>query len=578
MTLIVAGFLFRLIDIQFIQAETLSEKAVEKRAVPEIVPSIRGQIVDRDGIPLATSEERYDVQLSPKNTRVRDGSFYRENEAGENQKITRDRAYEEIGAITGQSAEEIRDRVDAALKENPKSDFAYVKRSIDLASYQKLKKLQVPWLTFDSQHKRRYPAGAVGGNIIGFAGQDEKPQEGVELSQNKCLTGEDGRIEYERSPDGVKLPGSIVETKKVRDGGTVKLTLKRDLQWQAQQTINAATQKIQAEWGLAVVMDARTGELVAVAEDGSVDPGDVSATPADRRGARSFVAPYEPGSTFKTITAAILLDQGVATPATRNLTPDHIEPEPHTGFGDFFHHAPRQWTLAGIITNSSNVGIATLGNQIPRQTRYDYLKKFGLGQATQAGMPLEDGGLLYPPENWDPQTSYTTMFGQGLSATIVQTAGVYQTIANGGLRIPPSVVTSCTTANGKTQTLKHGEKQQVISPEAAQNVTRMLENVTHQKWITPLIDIPGYRIAGKTGTAEQSDGKGSYRADYVHSFAGFFPAENPRYVIVTSLAFPAKGDGTYESVRVFHDIAEATIRTFSVPPSTGSYEKLPEEY
>lgn len=570
-------FTVRLVDLQVVSAGALNEDATGKRAVPVDIPSLRGQIVDRNGAILAVTDERYDVQLSPKNTRLNDGIFYRRADADgvATVKVTSHEAFAEIGELTGQTAEEIEKIVDDALEENPKSDFAYVKRSVDLSTFKKLLDLRIPWLTFDTNHARSYPNGAVGGNIVGFVGIDSNAQAGVELSQDQCLAGVDGVESYERGADGVTLPGSVVVTQEAVNGGTVQLTLDRDLQWEAQQIINDQVDRISAAYGYLTIMNVKTGELVAVAEDGSVDPNDVSAGDPAKREARSFVAPYEPGSTFKAITAAALINEGKATPTTSAQVPSQWEPEPGVSFGDAFVHDVRPWTLTGVLVHSSNVGISMIGSRLNEETRYDYFRKFGIGEVTHAGMPMEDSGLLHPVEEWDRQTAYNTMFGQGVSSTIIQTAGVYQAIANGGLRVPPSVVASCTNEDGAVQTPDHGDPVQVVSEDTASTMMTMLENVVEQSWIKPHVSIPGYRIAGKTGTAEQSDGHGGYRSDYVHSFVGMFPADDPQFVVATSIAFPSAGDGGRAALESFHDAAEATIRTFHIPPSTGSYTKLP---
>ncbi|MBL3700103.1 peptidoglycan D,D-transpeptidase FtsI family protein [Leucobacter luti] len=576
-----AAFTVRLIDVQVVSAAALNEDAKDKRAVPVAIPSLRGDIVDRNGEVLATTDERYDVQLSPKNTKLNGGKFWRtdpERGGAATVEVTARQAFSEIAEITGQSAAEIQKIVDDALEINPKSDFAYVKRSIDLPALNALKDLGIPWLTFEPHHTRTYPNGAVAGNIIGFSGFEDVPQSGVELSQDECLTGVDGSETYERSADGVALPGSVVVERKVEDGGTVELTLDRDLQWEAQQTINAQVQETAAAYGYIVIMNVKTGELVAVAEDGSVDPNDVDASDPLKREARAFVSPYEPGSTFKAITAAALIEEGAATPLTQNLTPDYLEPEPNVRFGDAFPHPPMQWTLTGILTQSSNVGTATLGNVLSPEVRYDYLRKFGIGESTQAGLALEDAGSLIPVEDWDRQTSYNTMFGQGLSSTIVQTAGVYQALANGGVRVPPSVVRGCANADGTEDLLDHGDEVRAVSEDTAAQMMQMLETVTTEGWFKDVISIPGYRIAGKTGTAEQADGQGGYRTDFVHSFAGIFPADDPQFVAVTSIAFPTAGDGSMAALTSFREAAEATIRTFHIPPSTGEFEPLPTEY
>lgn len=578
--ILVAAFAFmvRLIDVQMISAPQMNEDSREKRAVPITIPSVRGDIVDRNGDVLATTDERYDVQLSPKNVTAKNGRVFTrpdlERGAGTID-VTAEQAFEEIGAITGQTGAEIKQIVDDAIAVNKNSDFAYVKRGIDLSQLQALKELRIPWLTFDSQHKRVYPNGAIGGNIVGFAGQDEIAQAGVELSQDECLAGTDGAETYERGADGVQLPGSVVETKRAENGGTVELTLDRDLQWAAQQIINEQTQNAGAEYGYLVIQDVKTGELIAVAEDGSVDPNDVGASDDSRHNSRAFVRPYEPGSTFKVITAAALIDQGQATPESTVTAPYSWQPEEGVSFSDWFQHGPADWTLTGTLVYSSNVGISMLGGRMSPETRYDYLTKFGIGQPTNAGMPLEDAGTLANVADWDRQTSYVTMFGQGLSSTIVQTAGVFQAIANDGVRIPPSIVKSCTPAEGKAENPDHGKPVKVLSPEAAKITQNMLETTGTDGLVKDMATIPGYRIGGKTGTAEQSDGQGGYRTDYVHSFAGVFPMDDPQYVIVASIGFPHGGDGTAAAVTAFHDAAESTIRKFRIPPSEPGYVKLP---
>ncbi len=236
------------------------------------------------------------------------------------------------------------------------------------------------------------------------------------------------------------------------------------------------------------------------------------------------------------------------------------------------------WTLTGILVQSSNVGTTALGSRLDQESRYGYLKKYGIGDATDVGMPVESSGVLSDVADWDRQTSYTTMFGQGLSATIIQTADAYQAIANGGVRIPPSLVKSCTAANGKVSEYPRGEPVKVISPEAAAETRHMLEAVAHGTWVADELAIPGYRIGVKTGTAEQGNGEGGYRSDYVYTIAGMLPIEDPKYVIVATVAYPTSLHGTIAAARTWNAAAKATIRTFHLPPSTGEYDPLPSTY
>lgn len=583
MLLVIVGaavFTIKLVSVQVVSAPELNAQAFERRGVPVTIPSVRGDIVDREGVVMATTDERYDVQLSPKNVRLNGGKFWRTTNDGgvATVQVSAEEAFAEIAAITGQTPEEIATIVDDALKENPKSDFAYVKRAVDLTTLNALKELSIPWMTFSTNHQRTYPNGAVAGNIVGFSGADGEPLAGVELSQDACLSGVNGEEVFERGADGVKLPGSQVVTQPAVNGGTVQLTIDRDLQYEAQQAINNEVTKTGAEWGFITIMNAKTGELLAVAEDYSVDPNDVDSTSPERREARSFTSPYEPGSSFKTLTASALIDQGAANPLTQNLTPDHLEPEPNVAFSDYFRHNPLPFTLTGILVKSSNVGISMLGSRLDEQTRHNYLTKFGVGQPTNAGMPAESSGVLHDVADWDRQTSYNTMFGQGLSATIIQTASAYQAIANDGVRIPPSIVKGCEKADGTFEKHDAGEPVRVLSSESAASTRHMLEAVTQQDWIIQPLSISGYRLGGKTATAEQTNGQGGYRSDYVYSFAGMFPMDDPQFVIVASVAFPKAGVGAVIATRTWNAAAKATIRSFHVPPSSGVYDPLPEQY
>nr|WP_208402584.1 penicillin-binding protein 2 [Lysinibacter cavernae] len=574
MSLFVVVFVFKLADIQVVNADELTETALDKRSVPIPTYGIRGDIVDEKGVLLATTDVRYDVQLSPKNV----GSFHRALDTNQTKEVSKAEALAEIGAITGQSGEEIQKIVDDALAINPKSDFAYVKRSVDLAALNALKDLSIPWLTFDQNPSRTYPNGAIAGNLVGFVGDDNVPLAGVELSQDACLADQNGEETIERGADGVTIPGTTVKVKDKVDGGTVKLTIDSDLQWQAQQIVNRQVETTGARWGLATVQEVSTGKMRAIAESNTVDPNDVDASAAEDRNSKAYLWPFEPGSTYKTITAAALIDQGLATPTTQVIAPGSYEAPNGARFADSWSHGPIQYTLTGVMVDSSNVGISLLGANMTAETRYSYLKKFGLGEPTNSGLGDESGGQLRPWEEWDYQTTYNTMFGQGLSSTVIQTSDIYQALANGGTRLPAQLVEGCESADGTFTAHDPGEPVQVVSPETAKTTTSILEMLPQDSWLTDRIAIPGYRIAGKTGTAEQVDETGSYGDTYVNSFAGYFPADDPKYVVVFVLGHPEVQMGAPETVNGFRDVAQATIKTYAVPPSTTPAETIPKNF
>jgi len=567
----VGVLVFRLVDIQVVRADALTQDALAKRGVSETIYASRGDIVDRNGQVLAETSMRYNVKTSPKDI----AQTVDMTVDGKTQEVSRAQAFAAIGALTGQSADQLAAIVDSALAANPNSNFAYLAKSVDLAALNGLKALGIPWLYFEQNPDRVYPNGAVAGNLVGFMGDDGTPLGGLELADDSCLAPTDGEMSYQRSADNIEIPGSQVVTKPASDGGTLQLTIDRDLQWQAQQILQSKVDSTQSEWGAAVVLDAHTGKLLAVADNNTADPNDIDA--GGVLGSRSFSSPYEPGSVFKTITASALIDQGLANPLSQAQVPYSITFPNGASFTDASYHGLMNYTLNGIITNSSNVGISILGQQLDPATRYAYLQKFGVGQPTGVDFPGESSGILADPSQWDPQTAYTTMFGQGLASTILQTAGVYQTIANGGVRVPMSLVESCTAADGTVTTPPQQPPVTVVKPDTAAQMSSMLESVVNEGWIAPYAQIDGYRIAGKTGTAQQSDGNGGYRPDYVYTFAGYFPADNPQYVAVLSLAFPklSPSGSMTQTVIAFHDLAAATIKQFRVQPSQGQAEQIP---
>ncbi|MEG0161986.1 MAG: penicillin-binding transpeptidase domain-containing protein, partial [Aurantimicrobium sp.] len=316
---LVSVFVIRLIDIQVIEAAALTQQSVDKRSIPTTVYAKRGQITDKNGIVLADSVMRYNVTVSPKNAK----DFLRQTDRSE-VTITPQQAAIEIGTLTGQKPEEILKIIADALAENPKSDFAYIKKAVDVDTFRALNALEIPWLFFEQAPGRTYPNGAVAGNLLGFVGADGLAQAGLETGWDSCVAGINGEEMYQRGADGVRIPGSTVTSVKSQNGGTLKLTIDSDLQWFVQQSLAKQVDKYSAAWGIAVVQEAKTGKLLAVADYPTLDPNNVDATADANRGSRAFMSPYEPGSTMKPITASMLIDTGVATPETQVWDPYYI--------------------------------------------------------------------------------------------------------------------------------------------------------------------------------------------------------------------------------------------------------------
>jgi len=552
---VVAAFMVRLVDIQVVQAESLNAQSMGKREVKVVTYGTRGDIVDTNGTVLAGSVMRYDVTMSP--SLVRDIK---------KPVITVEQAFSEIAAITGDDAADYLAAYQAKLAADPNSQFMYLTKGVDTDQYEALKALKISWLVLTAHPSRTYPDGAVAGNLVGFVGTDG-PQAGIELMEDKCLAATDGVSSYERGLDGVRLPGSTVTTTQAQDGGTVKLTIDSDLQWFTQQTLGEQAHALGAESASAFVIRVKDGHIMAAADYPSVDPNDVGATPATNRGSLAFSTPFEPGSTMKAITAAALIDSGVATPTSEVIAPYRRYLPWGGSIKDSFYHDPMKYTLTGILRDSSNVGISMLGEKLDSQTLYDYMRKFGIGEKTAVDFNGESAAPLRPADKWDKLTALTVTFGQGVTATAAQMASAYQALANGGVRLPLTLVEGCVHPDGTVTDAPPTKGVRVVSQETAEQTVKMLEAVVTDSFHRPELEIPGYNVAAKTGTSQVAE-NGVYTDDRIISTIGMAPAENPQYVVGVTFVKPKINRTSSYATPIFRKIMTQVLKTFRVPPST----------
>jgi cell division protein FtsI (penicillin-binding protein 3) len=575
---LVGVFVVRLIDIQVVRAAELSEEAQGRRSTTVTEYGARGDIVDANGTVLADTVMRYDIALSPKNAGAIDREVPDPADPSKTKPVVVPLAQvtAELGAVLGLTGDQVQGVIDAALAENAESDFAYVAKLVDTATYEKVKELDIPWVVPWEHPSRRYPNGAVAGNLLGFVGTDGDALAGLELSEDECLAGEDGRFSYQHGlEDWVEIPGTEIIHEQAHDGGTLQLTIDSDLQWMVQRIAEAQVQAVGADWATVTVMEAKTGRLLAVADVPTVDPNNPAGIAEDDRGSRSFTAPFEPGSTFKAITAASVIDAGKADPLSQIIAPYRYLPPNGANVNDSFFHEDTPYTLTGVLIDSSNTGMSMFGERLSDQERYDRMLGFGLGHETEVGFSGEEAGDLHGgPEAWDNQTKYATMFGQGLTTTAVQIASAYQTIANGGVRMPVRLVDGCVAEDGELDPTA-SEGAQVISETAADQTSLMLERVYLEGWLADEWEIPGYRVAAKTGTAQVPDGNGGYLTGYLVSVSGFAPADDPEFVVSVSIMNPVKMNSSAASAPVFQEVMSQVLKKYRTVPSGAVAPELP---
>ena len=482
---VIAAFVVRLVDIQVVNAAShvADSQAPDRLGVVRTLAGSRGAIVDENGTELATSVLVYDAQLDPLLINKIEQGLER------GPKLDWEEASARIAEVLGETPEEIRTLVADAHEANPQSQYLPLATSLTTDQYVALRDLRLPYLWMPARSTRAYPNGAVAGNVIGFVGSDGAPLEGYELLQDECLAPVDGQQTYLRGKTGVIIPGSEKVTEPI-DGGTLQLTINSDLNWYLQQMIAEEVTTQGALWGSVFVVEVATGKVRAAAEYPTVDPNEPGAANAADRGSRIFTHAFEPGSTFKAITAAAVMEAGGATPlSTVQAAGREVFPNGAV-VNDFTPHGTLNYTLAGALIDSSNVAMSKFGTQISAEVRHDYLEAFGVGERSAIGFNGEPSGVLHPVSKWDNQSLYTTTFGQYFTVTTPQLASAYQTIANGGVKVPLRMIESCTKADGTVIEPESGEPERVIQEKTADQLALMLENVASQGSLAEQTAVP----------------------------------------------------------------------------------------
>ncbi len=573
MAIVLGGFVVRLVDIQVVRAEQLSDESEARRSIPSPLYGARGDIVDANGVVLADSVYRYDITVSPRFV-----GDYRlvDPETGSLSEHTVTEALESIAALVGADPLTLRAGIDAELAIDPDDDHSYLARRVTTEVFQAIQALRVPWVYFERQPSRTYPNGQVAGNLVGFLGTDG-PQTGLEFRLNDCLDATHGSSTYERGADGVRLPGTTVVQQEAIDGGTLKLTIDADVQWFAQQTIAEQATAIGADWATAWVVRVDNGHIIAAADWPTVDPNDVNGTDPENLGSRSFSSPFEPGSVFKAMTFAALLDAGVTSPGEQVAVPGRLSTIAGYSITDAWRHGGLQLTSTGILMNSSNIGTSLLSSRLSDQQRHDYLQRFGIGEQTAVDFLGESSGRLQEASTIDGHSALTQMFGQGVTVTSAQLASAYQALANGGVRTPLTLVSGCEHSDGTVSQLPAGEAVRAVSETAADTTIAMLESVATDSSIASLVSIPGYRVAAKTGTAEVAE-NGRYTDERIISVAGIAPADNPQFVVVVTYGRPDTMKTSSTAAPSFRSIMTQVLKTFRVEPSTQPAPRLPTSW
>jgi cell division protein FtsI (penicillin-binding protein 3) len=571
--LVLAVAAAQLFYLQVPRAAGLRAEAAGQLKVTDVEQAMRGSIIDRNDDKLAFTVEARALTFQPVRIRQQLAEAKQKNpDAPDPQRRLHD--------IAAAVAARLNNKPNTATVEKKlQSDdtFAYLARAVDPAVAEAIT-AKYPEVGSERQDLRQYPGGSLAANIVGGIDWDGHGLLGMEDSLDAVLAGTDGSVTYDRGSDGVVIPGSYRNRHKAVNGSTVQLTVDDDIQYYVQQQVQQAKNVSGAHNVSAVVLDAKTGEVLAMAADNTFDPAQDIGRQGDKQmGNPPVSSPFEPGSVNKVITAASAIEYGLTNPDEVLQVPGAIDMGGVT-VHDAWNHGVEPYTTTGVFGKSSNVGTLMLAQRVGPQRYFSMLEKFGLGQRTGVGLPGESAGLVPPIDQWSGSTFSNLPIGQGLSMTLLQMTSMYQAIANDGWRIPPRIMKATIGPDGTRTEESRPQGVRVVSEQTAQTVRDMLRAVVqrdpmgYQQGTGWPAAVEGYQIAGKTGTAQQIDpGCGCYYDDvYWTTFAGIAPVDNPRYVIGLMMDNPQRAaDGSPGSSPspLFHDIAGWLLQREDVPLS-----------
>lgn len=561
-------------QVQALDSSAVAAEAADQLTVTKELPAFRGQILDRNGEPLAFTEDTVNVVASPKLIAT-NGRWNAQMTASDREKAAA--APPKIAALIAQYlGGEAADYLPKLTVTGAGSRYQLLKRQVPAATYRALSaamaEAELVGLSSESAPTRSYPNGTLAANVVGFVNGEGKGASGLEYSLNSALSGTAGREIYESSPGGEKIPtGTNVLTPAV-NGMTYQLTLDAGLQWQAEQLLAERVRKTKADSGSVIITNPKTGEILALATYPSYDPNDPSAAKKSNLGNRAVTDVYTPGSVQKTLTFATLLDLGLVRPTEVVKVPHSIKSGDHD-IKDAWDHGTIKLYARGVLAKSSNVGTVTLARRTSTQTLHDYMVSFGLGAKTNLGLPGESSGYL--PDATMPSYSRDGLAygGSAFSVTLPQMAAAVGTIANGGVYNPPQLLASRTRSDGTVEKLSVGQPHRVVSTDAASEVLSMMEAMA-QNTSSHVFDVPGWRVGAKTGTAQKLNKRGRV-VGLTTSAISVAPIPSPQVLVYAVIDHPRRGaSGSAVAGPLVQQLTSLALARYAVPQSRGKAPKL----
>ncbi len=540
-----AAIVVRLVQVQALGGQEYAAFGASQRFQEIALPADRGSIFDRNGHDLAVSIPQRTIWADP---RLIDDA------AG---------AVAQLAPLLGLDTE---GSLSLTTKLRSDAKFTYVARRVTDDVADAVEELDLPGIFFLDEPKRIAPAGDLARSVLGQVGVDNEGLFGLELQYDELLTGEPGQLVIEKDPDGRTIPGGERQLEPAERGDDLVLTIDRSMQYETERALAAQILAKGAKGGVAIVARPETGEILALANLATDEETGAVRSVGNNMAA---TAVYEPGSVNKVITVAAALEEGLVSPSTEVVVPDHLQVSDHV-YSDHDPHPTESYTVTRILTESSNIGTIKLAQMLGKDRLDSYLRRFGFGDRTALDFPNEAAGILLDPEDYSGTSIGSIPIGQGISVTALQMLEAYNVLANGGVYVPPKLVLQTVGADGAAHATSAGEPRRVVSESTAARMRDMLTNVVAEG-TGRRGGITGYTVAGKTGTARKPLASGGYQDEsgyhYVATFAGFVPAERPELSIIVVIDEPV-GDiyGGSVAAPVFADLAQYGLRLFRIPP------------
>jgi cell division protein FtsI (penicillin-binding protein 3) len=539
----------RLFMLQVVESDEFQQIAAEQRTTKIEFPARRGAVLDRDAETMSISVDLQVVYSDP--TLIDDPRAV----AARLGPVLKRKPESLVESLTGTFAGD---------------QFEYVARQVNPRVAKEVAAMELPGIFFEAEPKRFYPNGRMASHLLGFVNVDGTVMEGVEAQYNNVLAGEPGAVRFEKDTSGNQLPQADSSFEQPEPGRSILLTIDKDIQYFTELALADAVRQYKAASGTAILMRPKTGEILALANVPDFDPNAYNEFSNDERRNRALADVYEPGSIFKAITLAGALSEGAVSPETTFAVPDQLQVADRV-IHDSSPHATEKMDVRQIITESSNVGTVMIGQKLGAEGLDEYVHRFGFGSKTGLDFPGESPGIVRPLEDWSGSSIGNIPIGQGVAVTPLQMVSAYATIANHGVWVEPRLLAGTIGGDARVDPAAPSSKRRVLKGRVARTVTGILSDVV-SKGTGLLAQIPGYEVAGKTGTAQKVLEEGGYGDDYFASFAGYAPAKRPEVAAIVILDSPTPIYGGMTAAPTFTIIMERALRELAVRPSNNAEE------